>query len=347
MKDVGFCIVGLGMGVERAQQLMQTEGAKLAHIVDVNRDRAQEISERLGGVRWSTDLREALKDDAVEAVQVMTPSGTHAEIAIESLRAGKLTIVTKPLDVTLERCDLILDEARKTGTPLACDFQERYRVENQTLKRAADEGLLGKLLLGEARLKWYRDKSYFDHGSKWRGTWKMDGGGALTNQAIHVIDLLCWVMGRPSKVIGRTYRQHHNIEVEDLGMAMLEFPGGAAGTILGTTTYPKGTYWGIEVHGTEGAAHSSIGQGAEWRFLDAFADRRQQLKPLYPYRHIFDDVVSALRHGTPLACRGEQGRTVVEVISAIYESARNGGEPVEVAKFDAPAARPLPAGAAK
>jgi len=330
MPDVGFCIVGLGMGAQRAKELVDTRGARLVSVVDMRAERAQEIGERYS-CRWFASTREAFKDDEVEAVLVMTPSGLHAEIAVEALEAGKDVIVTKPLEVSLERCDMILDAARKSGRRLGVDFQERYTAENQKIKRAVDEGLLGKLMLGEARLKWFRDQAYYDRGG-WRGTWKMDGGGALANQTVHVIDLLCWIMGRPTKVIGRTYQLNHKIETEDMGMAMLEFASAAVGTILGTTTCPGGTYWGLEIHGSEGGVNAPMGSAYDWRFLEAFADRREQLKTLHPHRNVFEDVTSALRHGTPLACSGEEGRITVEVLTAIYESARNGGAAVTLAE---------------
>lgn len=334
MTDVGFCIVGLGMGAQRAKELIDTPGAKLVSVVDLNADRAKEIGAR-HSCRWSANTREAFKDDEVEAVLVMTPSGLHAEVAVEALEAGKTVIVTKPLEVSLERCDMILAAARKSRGRLGVDFQERYTAENQKIKRAADEGLFGRMLLGEARLKWFRDQAYYDRGG-WRGTWRMDGGGALANQTVHVIDLLCWIMGRPTKVIGRTYQLNHKIETEDLGMAMLEFSSGAVGTILGTTTCPGGTYWGLEIHGAEGGVNAPMGSPYDWRFLDAVKERRDQLKTIYPHRNIFEDVTSALRQGTPLACTGEQGRTTVEVLTAIYTSARNGGAPVTLP--DLPAA---------
>lgn len=314
------------MGAQRAAQLVQTPGAKLVSVADVNADRAREIGAR-HNCRWHASTKEAFKDEEVEAVLVMTPTGLHAEIAIEALEAGKHVIVTKPMEVSLERCDMILAAAKKSGTKLGVDFQERYTVENQKIKRAVADSLFGKLLMGEARLKWFRDQAYYDRGG-WRGTWRMDGGGALANQTIHMIDLLCWIMGRPTKIIGRTYKLDRKIETEDTGMAMLEFANGAVGTILGTTTCPGGTYWGLEIHGSEGGVNAPMGKPYEWRFLKGLEGRGEQLQTLFPYRNIFEDVISALRHGTPLTCDGQQGRDTVEMLTAIYESARNNGAPV-------------------
>jgi len=182
-------------------------------------------------------------------------------------------------------------------------------------------------ILGEARLKWHRSQEYYDAGG-WRGTWKMDGGGALANQTIHNIDMLVWFMGRPKTVTGRINRFTHDIETEDLGMAMIEFESGAFGTILGTTTHPGDAYWAMEVHGAEGGAIAKIGKETQWFFLDA--EREAQLARLNGHQNVIEDAVSAVRNGTPLICDGQQGRMSIELLNAVYESARNGGKTMEL-----------------
>src|SRR5688572_11470326 len=287
---VGFCIVGMGMGLVRGREVLKTPGAKLISVVDIDADRASKAAAELG-CRAHTSTREALKDPSVDFVMVMTPSGLHAPIAIEALEAGKHVVTTKPMEVSLEKCDLMIAASKKAGKMLGVDFQERYTPATQQIKYAIDSGLLGKPILAEARLKWFRNQEYYDQGG-WRGTWKMDGGGALANQSVHLIDLLTWIMGRPSRVIGRTYTLNHRIETEDLGMAMLEYPSGAVGSILGTTTVPKGDWWGLEIHGSEGGVVAFLGKEYQWRFLDTCADRNQKLKTLFPHRNIFEDAVS-------------------------------------------------------
>jgi len=297
------------------QELIKTPGAKLVHVVDVNADRAREVGER-HSCKWSSNLRDAFKDDAIEAVLVMTPSGLHAESAVESLEAGKTTIVTKPLEVSLDRCDLILAAARKSGQKLGVDFQERYEVENQKIKRAAVDGVFGRLLLGEARLKMVSRSALLR--SRRLARHVADGRRRSARESkpftSSIFSAGSWVGRKASSA--KTYTLNHKIETEDVGMAMLEFPSGAVGTILGTTTVPGGTYWGLEIHAPKAGVNAPMHAPHDWRFLENFAERGKQLKTLFPHRNIFEDVVSSLRKGTPLTCSGQDGRVAVEVLDA-------------------------------
>ncbi len=329
MSEIGFALVGLGMGRNRARLVHQTDGARLVSVVDINAERAQEVAGELE-CGWTTELAEVLADDAVDVVFVMTPSGLHGEIAIAALEAGKHTVTTKPMEVTLEKCDAMIAAQKKSGKHLGVDFNARYTDTNQKIKFAVENGLFGKLILGEARLKWYRAQNYYDRGG-WRGTWKLDGGGSLANQTVHQIDLLQWFMGQPRRVIGKMGVFNHQIETEDLGMAIIEFASGAVGGILGTTTFPGSPYAGVEVHGSEGGVLSTNRkEEPHWFFLEEFADRKEQLARVVPHTDIVQDVLSALRDGTPLLCGAEDGRRSVALLSAVYESARNGGAPVEL-----------------
>jgi len=326
VKEIGFCVVGLGMGRSRSKMVAETEGARLVSVVDIIKEKADDVGKELD-CKAFYNTTDAFQDDEVDVVFVMTPSGAHAEVAIEALEAGKHVISTKPMEVTLAKCDSMIAAAKKADRMLCVDFQERYNPENQKIRHAVDSGLFGKLVLGEARLKWFRTQQYYDDGG-WRGTWEMDGRGALANQSIHVIDLLYWIMGRPQQVIGKIYTLTHDIETEDLGMAFLEFENGAVGTILGTTTFPENSLWGLEVNGSEGGVVAPIGTEYHWKFLPEVAERREQIQTLFPQSNIAEDVVSHFHNGTPLICPGEDGCRAVEILCAIYESARNGGKPV-------------------
>ena len=327
--EVGFAVVGLGMGRGRAQMVRDTEGAQLVKVVDLRSELAREVGEELQ-CAWADSLDEALNDDDVDVVLVMTPSGLHGDVAIKVLEAGKHAVTTKPMEVTVEKCDAMVEAASKAGKFLAVDFQERYTDLAQKTKYAIDQGLFGKPILCESRLKWFRTQAYYDAGG-WRGTWAMDGGGALANQSIHVIDLLVWFLGAPKQVIGRMGTFTHKIETEDLGMAIIEFQGGAMGSIVGTTTYPQGIFWGVEVHGSEGGVSANLNPDGEvaWSFLEGMETREDSLQRVAPVQNIVEDVVSAVRDGTPLVCDGQQGRRSVAVLNAIYASARANGRPVE------------------
>lgn len=327
MSDVGFCVVGLGMGKARAKTICETAGAKLVSVVDLNEQRAKECAAEFG-CKHHLKMDDALGDDAVDFVMVMTPSGLHGDLAVQALNAGKHVITTKPMEVSLEKCDAMIAAWKKSGRILAVDFQRRYEEPYTKVKHAIDSGLFGQMVLGEARLKWYRSQAYYDAGG-WRGTWKMDGGGALANQTIHEIDLLRWFMGKPKRVIGRYGIHCHKIETEDLGMAMIEFESGAVGMILGTTTYPTSVYSGLEVHGTEGGVMTTRGE-TQWHFLKGMEDRLEKVQPVTQFKDVIQNAVAAVRDGAAMICDGNDGRASIELLNAIYTSARNGSAPVNL-----------------
>jgi len=326
MKKVGFSVVGLGMGYGRSMLINDLEGANLASVVDLQEDLAKKVADELG-CKWTTKIDDALGDDEVDVMVIITPSGTHGPLVIRCLEAGKHVMVTKPMEVTVEKCEAMLEAQRKSGKLLGTDFQRRYEEPYARAKYALENGLLGKPVLGEARLKWYRGQDYYDRGTGWRGTWKMDGGGALANQSIHEIDVLTWLMGMPKKVIGQISTLTHDIETEDLGMAMLEFESGAVGTVLGTTTGPVRQYEGLEIHGTEGAFRTTSGEEV-WQFTEGNEDRLEKIQRFTPFMNAYENFVATLRDGAEMICSAEAGRDTTKVLCAIYESGHNGHKPV-------------------
>ncbi len=210
----------------------------------------------------------------------------------------------------------------------AVDYQSRYVDANVKVAEGLKAGVFGQPILGEVRFKWHRPQSYFEHGTGWRGTWAMDGGGSLANQGAHLLDVLSWFMGDPVRVYGEAAIVAHDIETEDIGLAIVNFEGGAKGTVLGTTTFSESVYFSAEVHGTSGGVLIDdvlngkmrvFGEGIEAK-LAGFDT---------PRASIIEDVVSALTEGTPLAVDGHEGRRTVALLEKIYESARS-GQPVEV-----------------
>jgi UDP-N-acetyl-2-amino-2-deoxyglucuronate dehydrogenase len=316
---VRFAVIGMGMGRSRSRTVAQTEGAKLQVVCDVREERVRPVAEELG-CDWTRSLEEALARDDVDVVDVMLPSGLHGDVAIQAMRAGKHVITTKPMDVSLAKADAMIACAEETGRILAVDFESRYERSWQQIKAAIDGGLFGKMVLGEARLKWWRAQSYYSD-SGWRGTWAMDGGGALANQTIHFIDLLQWLMGDVEEVLAGYYGAHtHAIETEDMGMGMLRFKSGAVGAVLGTTTFPKSPYAGVEVHGEQGGAIFLQGEPT-WHFLD---ESRPPPEVTPRVRNVIEDVVSAVRDGTPVAVDGREGRKSLALLDGIYTAAREG-----------------------
>lgn len=318
---VGFAVVGLGMGYNRAKLIQQTEGAGLKVLVDLNAVRAEQVGAELG-VDWTADLEQALDRSDVDVVMVMTPSGIHANIGVQVAAAGKHVITTKPMDVSTAACDRLIRACDEAGVLCGVDFQSRYVDNNFRAAEALRQGWLGQPILGEARFKWYRSQDYFDSVG-WRGTWAMDGGGSLANQGVHLLDQLLWLMGKPVSVYAETAIMAHEIETEDIGLAIVNFASGAKGTIMGTTTFPESIYFSAEVHGTEGAIVLDAVLSGEMRvFGDGLEERMIAIEN--PLQNIVEDVVSAVTKGTSLRVDGHEGRRTVALLEAIYASAREG-----------------------
>lgn len=325
MDRVGFVVVGLGMGSARAKEITQIPEAKLVAVVDIDVERARKVSEELS-VPYSTDFREFLDRADVDVVMVMTPSGLHAEVGVECARAGKNVLVTKPIEASLERADWLISECEKAGVVLACDFASRFVPDNRKMKYAVENGYFGKLILGEARLKWFRAQSYYEG---WHGTWRYDGGGSLINQTIHWMDILLWLMGDVKSVCGKVGVMGHDIEAEDIGLALIEFQNGALGSVLGTTTFPDSLYSRVEIHGNEGGAITENNKLVFWKTPEEVE---------YDYtgpKNAMEDIIGALREGRKPLVDGQEARKSLELVKAIYKSSFTGEQvtfPLEASK---------------
>jgi predicted dehydrogenase len=343
MANVGFGIIGCGnIGPVHAAAIAQVRGAKLVAVSDVRLANAKGLADQYGAASYE-DYREMLKRDDLHAVCICIPSGMRAEVAETCAAAGKHILSEKPLEVTSKRIDRIIKATEKAGVSLGCIFQSRFSDDAILVKKAIEQGRFGKLILGDAAIKWWRSQAYYDSGA-WRGTWKLDGGGALMNQGIHYIDLLQWFMGPVSSVYARTALVGHTgLEVEDLAMAMLEFRNGAMGCIEGSTaTYP-GYAARIEIYGTEGSAILEDGKLVAWNFKNrkpqdkaieaalggesalgsGAADPLASLKT-EGHRRQIEDFAKSIKKGVPPTINGREGRNAVALIEKIYESARTG-----------------------
>ena len=229
-----FCIVGAGfIGGVHAQALAEIPLAKVTVICDRDCDRASALASKTGAV-CVTDYREAVLREDVDVVCICTPSGRHAEVAIAAAEAGKHLVVEKPLEINLERIDRMLEAASGAGVQLTCIFPLRFMHGVDIARAALQEGRLGKLVMADAIIKWYRSQAYYDQGG-WKGTWELDGGGALMNQGIHTIDLLYHLAGPVTQVCGRIATLAHRMETEDTAAAVVQFRNGALGVIVGST----------------------------------------------------------------------------------------------------------------
>ena len=339
---VGFAIVGTGM-ISRfhARALADVRGAKLVACCDSRAEAAERFAEEEGCTGY-TDLKKMLADERVDAVSICTPSGAHLDPAVAAAKAGKHVIIEKPLEVTTRRCDRIIAACEENGVKLSTVFQSRFSDSSVTLKKAVEAGRFGRMTLGDAYVKWYRSQEYYDSGA-WRGTWKLDGGGALMNQAIHAVDLLVWLMGPVAEVRAQMATvAHERIEVEDIATATLRFASGALGVIEASTAIYPGYLKRIELHGTEGSAALEEADIVRWDFAKSGRGDAAVLKAMEAsksggggaadpsaidysgHAKQFRDFVSAIKNDRPAAIDGHEGRRSVEVITAIYKSAQTG-----------------------
>jgi predicted dehydrogenase len=289
-----------------------------------------------------TDVAAACADSKVDAVIVCTPSGAHLEPALVAAESGKHVVVEKPLEITSERCDRIIDACDRNRVKLCTIFPSRFGDAAIELKKAVDAGRFGRLTLGETTCKWWRSQEYYDSGG-WRGTWQLDGGGALMNQAIHNVDLLLWLMGSASQVSAFTATlAHERIEVEDTAAAILRFQSGALGVIQAATSIYPGYPKTIAIHGDRGSAIIEQDDILKWYFTpsspaDDEIRRRFAAKSgasggasdpaaISHRGHMLQltDFVQAIREDRPPRIDGREGRKSVAAICAIYQSVRTG-----------------------
>ncbi|MFW6189758.1 MAG: Gfo/Idh/MocA family oxidoreductase [Planctomycetota bacterium] len=333
-EPVGFVVVGLGMGKNRSRLVQETPGTRLVGVCDIDRERADAVSEELG-VPGTYRVEDWLDDDEVEAVYVLTPTGRHAEVGLKALKAGKHVLTTKPMEASLQACDAMIREAEKCDRLLGVDFGMRFRSENLSLKAAVEEGRLGKVLSGSTSLRVLRTMDYFRANGGWRGTRRWDGGGVLSNQNIHHLDQIAFAVGIPHRVRCNIWTQDHDIEAEDLGCGVLQYGDGAVITLYATTCYPQSTwYHSLELHGTEGAVSLARGGPLEESTRRWYVDGEWRDEP--PTRvesewlNAADNFAAALRTGADLVCSGRDGRRTQSILHALYKSAYGDRDWVEV-----------------
>jgi predicted dehydrogenase len=346
-----FGVVGCGMIARfHARAMADTAGAELAGCWSHHRERAEQFAAEHGCEAFAS-LEALVTCPAVDAIAICTPSGAHLEPALLAAAAGKHLLVEKPLEISPERCDQIIAAADRAGVLLATVFQSRFAPVWQQLRAAVQRGDFGRIALGEAHVKWFRPQSYYDSAA-WRGTWQLDGGGALMNQAIHSVDLLLWLMGPVRRVAALTSTfAHDRIEVEDVAVASLEFQSGALGSIIATTASHPGRDKRIELHGAEGSViveedrvihwSSREEKGSDTSSLRRLRDLESDPGELVSARFAggsgaadpagihhalhaaqYADFVDAFRSGRPPQVDGREGRKSVALIATIYNSAR-------------------------
>lgn len=329
-----FGLIGCGRVAPRhADSIQEIDGVELVAVADKIASRAQHFADKYQADPY-TNYHELLGRPDIDVVNVCTPSGLHADMAIDVMQAGKHVIVEKPMALTLADADRMLAASAETGQKLCVILQNRFNPPMQDLRRVIDEEQLGKLLLGNATVRWYRPQEYYEDG--WHGTLAMDGG-ALMNQSIHHIDALQWLMGDVESVFAFTGTLAHKMEAEDVGVVTLRFKNGALATIEGSTvTYPKNLEASVAIFGETGSVKvggTALNRKVFWKIAGELEHERElltreQLDPpsVYGYSHkiVIEDMIQAIQEDRPSKTNGFEARRSVALVLAIYESARTG-----------------------
>ena len=278
------------------------------------------------------DYNEMIVETKPDVVAIATESGKHAKIAIDCLKRGINVIVEKPMAMSIDDAQKMIDEAKKHGVKICVCHQNRFNNAVIATKRALNEGRFGKLSHASICVRWNRSKDYYDQ-AKWRGTWKEDGG-TLMNQCIHGIDLLLYLVGSPVKTVyGQTRQQFHNyLEAEDIGMAVLSFENGVIGTIEGTVNvYPKNLEETLFVFGEKGTVKiggTSTNTIDIWEFLDTkpydndYIGLVERTSNVYGNGHtaLYADMIDAIKHNRDPLVSGTEGKNALEIVLSIYKS---------------------------
>jgi len=335
-KQIGFGIVGAGMiSAFHAQCIKEIAGARLVAIADKIPEKARQAGEKYG-VDHYDDYHKMFQRDDINVINICTPSGLHLEPALAAAQAGKHLIIEKPLEITLDRVDQIINTCKKAKVKLACIFQRRFDNAAQKLKQAVENNQLGRIILGDAYIKWFRTHKYYAD-AKWRGTLAIDGGAALMNQSIHTIDLLQWIMGPVQSIFGKVGTFTHDIEGEDIGLAILTFKNGAVGVIEGSTSAYPGFPSRLEIHGEKGTVIISDRNITTWE-IEGEAEKPAELFAqeagsgssdptkinVEGHKPQIEDMINAIYEGRDPTLGGSEARKAVQIITSIYESSKTG-----------------------
>ena len=339
-KKIGFGIIGAGMIAElHAKCIQSLDKVRLVGVYDINSASAQKLADQFHCKAYDK-FETFLADPEIEAVTIATPSGMHGKVAIPAARAGKHILCEKPLDITLEKVDAIIQACDENHVLLSPVFQTRFTRPVQLVHQAMRSGRFGRMVLASAQMRWYRNPAYYS-GSSWRGTWAMDGGGALMNQAIHMIDLLIYINGAPEEVFAFAGTLTHSIEVEDNLCAAVKFRNGSFGTIEVSTSCAPGFPRRLEFSGSEGTVAFEEDKITRWEFTHPNPEDAEILRELSGKANVgggstpmnisvdghssqISDLADAIMSGRPPFLDGREGRRAIELICGIYESAKSG-----------------------
>lgn len=338
---VKYGIIGTGAIANlHAAALAQIANAELVMVYDTVLERAREFAAK-HNCRCAESMEELLASE-VQAVTIATPSGVHAQCAIPAACAGKHILCEKPLEITVSKTNDLIRTCETHNVRLSAVFQSRFSTSVRKIKQAVDQGRFGQHVLASASVRWYRTPEYYANAG-WRGTWRLDGGGALMNQGIHTVDLLLHFNGDPREVTGRFTRvMHQGIEVEDTVVAMVQFKNGSLGTIEASTACAPGFPRRVELSGTKGSVVLEGDRIIRWDFVEEKPEDEEIRRVCSQsegtqggatdpmaiscegHRRQLQELTDAIQGGSHLTAPGSEGKRAVELICAVYESARTG-----------------------
>ncbi len=338
-KFVGI-LGGGNISESHVKAAQEARGVRIAAVCGYNSAKVAKLA-KSAGVPAYTDLGDFLSHKPMDLVAIGSPSGTHAEQGVQAAEKGLHVLVEKPIDITTERADRLIETCSRMGVKLGVFFQDRVAPDLLRLKSMIDDGDLGRIHLATAHVKWFRPPEYYGD-SQWRGTWALDGGGAVMNQGSHTVDLLLWLLGEPRRVYGATGTKVHTIETEDTAVAVIEFRSGALATFEAATSAYPGQPRRLFVSGSEGTAQVEHDLLVSVDLVNSTVSTQKKREPdrnlsesspvvenVTGHRLIIEDFVRAIEQDINPLCDGVEGRRSVELIEAIYKSAGT-KQPIEL-----------------
>lgn len=335
-----YALIGCGRISPNHIAAALSNGLEIIALCDIIPSKMNELIQKFSlssSISKYTNYKEMLVKEKLDLVAICTESGKHGQIALDCIEAGCHLIIEKPITLSLAEADEIIKKAKEKNVKVSACHQNRFNKSIQKIREAIEKNRFGRLFYGTAHVRWNRDENYYKQAT-WRGTWEQDGG-ALMNQCIHNIDLLRWMMGNEiEEVVGITDNlNHHFIETEDFGIALIKFTNGSYGIVEGTTNvYPENLEETLYIFGEKGtvkAGGRSVNLIEEWRFADQLDDpeeikKKYQENPpnVYGFGHnpLYADVIDSINNDREPYVTAEDGRRAVELVLGIYKSAATG-----------------------
>ena len=344
MAGIGIGIIGTGsIAITYLRCIEELDETHLVAIYTKSKARVNAVKDSFKSDAYS-DIDEFLRHPGIDLVCICNESGNHGEAIVKSAIAGKHVLCEKPIEVTLPKIDKAIDACKNHGVKLGVVFQNRCSQDYVALQNAVEQGKLGKLIMGNAHINWYRSKAYYAN-NPWRGTHRWDGGAAFINQGIHTIDLLLNIMGTAASVFGKVRTSVHEIEGEDVGVGLITFANGALGAITaGTALYP-GYPERLEIFGEKGSVLMEGGKIAQWNVQGAPAPEWMSNEKVasgaadptnighYNHKAVISDMVMAIQQDRSPMVDGSEGRKSVALITALYRSSKTDKQ-INIEKLD-------------